>query len=98
MRQRFLTYETEFVLFFSSAGKFCLAHGLRQLTRDTKSDISCLQTLLTSHNEDLQMRFGISCHTLLIVNILFKISIFQKIGKKNNQSLVRQKFQSLFSV
>ena len=24
----FLTYETEFVLFFSSAGKFCLAHGL----------------------------------------------------------------------
>ena len=28
---------------FSCAGKFCLAHGLRQLTRDTESDISCLQ-------------------------------------------------------
>ena len=28
---------------FSGAGKFCLAYGLRQLTRDTKSDVSCLQ-------------------------------------------------------
>ena len=24
----FLTFETEFILFFSGAGKFCLAHGL----------------------------------------------------------------------
>ena len=30
---------------FRSAGKFCLAHGLSQLTQDTKSDVSCLQTL-----------------------------------------------------
>ena len=30
----FFTYETEFVL--SGAGKFCLAHGLRQLTREFK--------------------------------------------------------------
>ena len=38
----FLTYETECVLFFSSAGKFCLAHGLRQLIRDVTSDIRIL--------------------------------------------------------
>ena len=31
----FLTYETECSI-FSSAGKFCLAHELTQLTRDTK--------------------------------------------------------------
>ena len=30
---------------FSGARKLCLAHGLRQLTQDTKSDVSCLQTL-----------------------------------------------------
>ena len=38
---------------FNDAGKFCLAHGLRQLTRDTKSDVSCLQTLRTRRNEKL---------------------------------------------
>ena len=27
---------------FSGAGKFCLAHGLRQLTRDGKSDVRTL--------------------------------------------------------
>ena len=27
---------------FSGAGKFCLAHGLRQLTRDVKSDVRTL--------------------------------------------------------
>ena len=41
------------------------------------SDVSCLQTLLT---------FGDGHHTTLIVNILFKTSIFPKIGKKYNQS------------
>ena len=30
----FLTYETEFVM-----EKLCLAHGLRQLTRDVKGDV-----------------------------------------------------------
>ena len=35
----------------SGAGKFCLAHGLRQLTGDTKSDVNCLQTLHTRRNE-----------------------------------------------
>ena len=38
---------------FSSAGKFCLAHALTQLTRDTVCDISCLQTLLTCRYEKL---------------------------------------------
>ena len=42
---------------------YCLAHGLRQLTRDTKSDVSYLQALLTRHNEDLQMTFGVCRHT-----------------------------------
>ena len=61
---------------------------LIQLTRDTKSDVSCLQTLLTRRYEDLQMTFGFGRHTTLIVNILFKTSIFQRIGKTNNQSSV----------
>ena len=34
------------------------AHGLRQLTRDAKSDVSCLQTSLTRQNEKLRMTFG----------------------------------------
>ena len=39
----FLIYETEVVFFyFSGAGKFCLAHGLRHLTRDVKSDVTIL--------------------------------------------------------
>ena len=36
---------------FTDPGKFCLTHELRQLTRDTKSDVSCLQTLITRRNE-----------------------------------------------
>ena len=31
----FITYETEI---FSSAGNFCLAHGLKQYTRNVKND------------------------------------------------------------
>ena len=30
------------LLYFSGAGSFCLAHGLRQLTRDVKSDVRTL--------------------------------------------------------
>ena len=84
----YLTYEIEFVKFFSGAGKFCLAHGLRQFTRDAKSDISCLQTLLTRRDVDLQMTFGVGRHITLIVNVVFKTSIFKRIGKKTNQSSV----------
>ena len=35
---------------------------MRQLTRDTKRDISCVQTMLTRPNENLRMTFGVSCH------------------------------------
>ena len=58
--------------------------------RDTKSDVSCSQTLLTRRNEDQQLTFGVGRHTTLIVNILFKTSIFQRKGKKNNQSSVSE--------
>ena len=34
------------------------------------------------------MTFGVGCHTMLIANILFKTSLFQRLGKKNNQSWV----------
>ena len=84
----FLTYEIQFVLFFSGAAKFCPTHRPRQLTRDTKSDLIYLQILLTPLNEDLQMTSGVDHHTALIVNVLFKTSIFQRKGKKNNHSSV----------
>ena len=77
------------LFYFSSAGKFCLAHGLRQLTRDTKNDISCLL---------LYARKGLTTNGIrswpsynVIVNILFKASIFPIIGKKNNQSPMQTK-------
>ena len=72
---------------FSGAGNFCLPYGLRQLTGDTKNDVSCLQTLLKCRNEDLQVTFCVGPYTTFIVNIRFKTLIFQRIGKKNNQSL-----------
>ena len=40
-----------FCSIFSEAGKFCHAHWLRQLTRDTLCDVSCLHTLLTGRNQ-----------------------------------------------
>ena len=49
-------------------------------------DFSCLQKLLKRRREKLQMTCGVGHHNMLIVNILFKISIFPMIGKKNNQS------------
>ena len=56
----FFTYEIEFSSVCSGAGKFCLAHGLRQLTRDAKSKVSCLQTTLMRRTE---MTFGVGRHT-----------------------------------
>ena len=67
---------------------YSLAHGLRQLARDTMCDASYLQTLLTHRNEKFRMTFGVGHCTTLIVNILFKTLIFPIIGKKNNQSSV----------
>ena len=74
----FLTYETEFVLFlamlwdricsiFSDAGKFCIAHGLRQLTHNVKSDFRTLNFLISEvtsllhHHETHQMTFRKGC-------------------------------------
>ena len=36
-KNEFPDYETEFVVLYSGVVKFCLASGLRQLTRDTKA-------------------------------------------------------------
>ena len=54
---------------------YCLAHGLRQPTRDIKCDVSCLQMLLTRRNSKLRMTFGVGRH-------------FPVIGKKNNLTSV----------
>ena len=82
----------------SDAGKFCLAHGLRHLTLDTKIDVSCLQMLLTRRKEDLQMTFGIGRHIALIVTIIFKTSIFHRISKKNNQTSVSDADQEILTL
>ena len=39
------------LFYFSGAGKFCLAHGLRQVTLDAKSKVSYLQTFLMCLNK-----------------------------------------------
>ena len=57
---------------FSDAGKFFLAHGLRQLTRDAKGDVSCVRTTLTRRNEKLQMTFGVGHHKTCSVKTLRK--------------------------
>ena len=44
--------------------------------------------LLMHRNEDVQMTAIVGRHTTLIVNFLFKILIFQGVGKKYNHSLV----------
>ena len=62
--------ETEFFSIFIGAGKFCLAHGLRQLAGDTKSDVSCLQMSPARCNEKLRMTFGVGRHKTLIVKML----------------------------
>ena len=83
------TYKTEFI--FSDAGKFCFVHGLRQLTRDTKGDVSCLQTSFTCRKENLRMMFGVGGHTKNKEKnraIVMKTTIFPIIGKKNNQPSV----------
>ena len=46
------------LFFLAVMEKFCLAHGLRQLTRDTICDVSCLRTLPTRRDEKLRMTFG----------------------------------------
>ena len=49
------------MFYFSGAGKFCLAHGLGQLTRDVKSVEKTLIPEMTSflhHHEKHRMTFG----------------------------------------
>ena len=55
------------LFYFSGARKFCLAHGLRQLIRDTKKVVSCLQTSLKPRHEKARMTLGIGGHTMLFV-------------------------------
>ena len=59
--------ETQSLLDLSSAGKFCLAHGLSQLKRDTKSDTN-LQTLPTRHNKKFMM-LVVGCLKTLSIKI-----------------------------
>ena len=68
---------------FSSAGKFCLAYGPRQLTQNTKNDVSCLQTFFTRHNENEKRR-----HKELI-------RFHSIIGKKNNLSSISDADQEI---
>ena len=72
-----------------------LKNSVLPMGSDTISDVSCLQILLTHHNEKLRMTFGVGYQTMLIVNILFKISIFPIIDKKNNQSSVSDADQEI---
>ena len=88
------------LFYSSSAGKLCLAHGLRHLTLDTIYDVSCLQTLLTRSNEKLRMTFEVAHHTTYSVNILFKTLIFPVIGRKiisHRSPIETQKSQPLGS-
>ena len=61
--ERYFLLMRQNLFYFSGAGKFCLAHGLRQLTQDAKSDVSCLQTTFRRLSENLQMTFGVGRHT-----------------------------------
>ena len=81
------SYMSESLSYICKDGrKLCLVHGLRQLTRDTKSLVSCLQTMLTRRNENLRMTFGVSRH-ITFKEIIEKNSYETTIiGTKNNQS------------
>ena len=59
------------LLFFSGAGKFYLAHGMRQLTRDIKGDVKTLYfsndviyALLRKAQNDVRRRSfcDVKCH------------------------------------
>ena len=65
----FLTYKTV-LFYFSGAGKICLAHGLRQLTRDVKNDVRTLNfrsNVTCDHHEKLRMTFGEDRYAAYIV-------------------------------
>ena len=61
----FLTYGIEFVLVLAvlENSALRLAHGLKQLTQDAKTDVSCLLMTLARRYEKLCMTFGDGRHT-----------------------------------
>ena len=78
---------------FSNAGKFYLAHGLRQLTRDVKREIRILSFISDVNTKtliDVQKRS--LCDVKFNNNnnnkIEWYLTIFSTIGMKNNQILV----------
>ena len=61
---------------FSGAGKVCLDHWMRQLTRDTKNDVTCLQTSsLICCTDKFRLTLGVGRHTKLIVKENNRISL-----------------------
>ena len=82
-----LNVEISFTI-LSGAGEFYLAYGLKKLIRDTNTDVGCLQTFFRHRNEKRRLTFRVGHHTTLLLIFFFKVSIFQIIGKKNNQSSV----------
>ena len=77
---------------FSGAGKFCLAYGLRQLTRDVKSDVRTLNFRSDVTNAPPRKNLNdvrrsslcnVKCKKIRIINKKFNV-----IGKKNNQTSV----------
>ena len=82
---------------FSGAGKFCLAPGLRQLTRDIKNDVRilyfrsdatfvspmCYHQKKSPNNIRRRSLCDLKCHK--IRNGERYLIIFNVIGKKNNQ-------------
>ena len=69
----FLTYVTKFILFLAVLENSVLS----TITRDTKSDVSCLKTSFTRRSEKLRMTFRIGRHTTLIVNKCYKPTTFE---------------------
>ena len=62
---------TEFFYIFSGAGKFCLAHGLRQRTHDVKSDVRILDfrsdvTYLLQQKTPKDVRRRLFCDVRLV--------------------------------
>ena len=61
MDKHFLPMKQSLCYYFSGDGKFCLAHGLRQLTPDVKSDVRTLNfrsDVTYDHHEKHRMTFG----------------------------------------
>ena len=60
-----------------------------------KSDVSCLQTLLTRRNEKMSKEVGVDRHTTLLLIFFLKLRFFPIKGKKNKQSSVSDADQEI---